>query len=150
MNISHQDSLLTRSLRIAKTACALTALATVSACSSVTSHFKTTTSPLPIEILDSTGGEVTGSRAYEFSDRLYVSGRMEKSFGRHIPCTAHVDVQLVDDSGRVVAEKQDDIDPPHPKSGSPGQIGYVASFPLGEARQASKIVVRYSLEEHGS
>lgn len=100
--------------------------------------------------MDSTGGEVFGTRAHESSDRLYVSGHMQKSFGRHIPRTAHVDVQLIDDSGRVVAEKQDAIDPPHPKSGRVGQVSYVASFPLSEARQAAKIVVRYSMEQHGS
>lgn len=95
---------------------------------------------------------MAGARAFESSDRLYVSGHIQKSFGRHIPYAAHVDVQLIDNAGRVIGEKQDDIDPQHPKSGgsSSGQIGYVASFPVSEARKAAKIVVRYHLDGHQS
>jgi hypothetical protein len=137
-------------LRFTKIACAITALAILTACASVSSFFKHSPSPLPIEILDSAGGEVGGARAHESADRLYVAGHVKKSFGSHTPYAAHVDVQLVDKTGRVIAEKEDDIDPPHPKSGGgrSGQISYVASFPLSEARQAAKIVVRYHLDGH--
>jgi hypothetical protein len=152
MKISQQNFFLTRIHRFAKIGCAIIALAAITACASVSSLFKQTPSSLPIETLDSTGGEVAGTRAYESADRLYVSGHIKKSFGRHIPYAAHVDVQLVDKMGRVIAEKQDDIDPPHPKSSSgiSGRISYVASFPLSEARQAAKITVRYHLDGHTS
>jgi len=152
MKTSQQYSFRAWILRFAKIACALTALAMITSCASVSSFFKQTVSSLPVETIDSSGGEVSSARAYESSDRLYVSGHIQKSFGRHIPYAAHVDVQLIDNTGRVVAEKQDDIDPPHPKSGSSrsGQISYVASFPIHEARQAAKIEVRYHLDGHQS
>ena len=148
MKTLHQYSFLTRILRLTKIACALTVLAMVTACASVSSIFKTTRSPLPIETIDSTGGKVAGTHAFESCDRLYVAGHIQKSFGRHIPYAAHVDVQLIGNTGRVIAEKEDDIEPSQPKAGSSmsGQISYVASFSISEARQAAKIVVRYHLD----
>ena len=139
----HPSSFLTRILRPTKLACALTALAMLTACASI---LKTTDSSLPIETIDATGGKVTGTRAFESSDRLYVSGHINKSFGSHVPYSAHVDIRLIGNTGRVIAEKEDAIEPSHPKAGGrSGQISYVASFPISEARQASKIVVRYHL-----
>ena len=130
-------------LRFANFACVLIALAMLAACASI---FKTTTSLLPIETIDATGGKVTGERAFESSDRLYVSGHIKKTFGSHVPYSAHVDVQLIGNTGRVIAEKEDDIEPSHPKTGGGSDhISYVASFPISEARQATKIVVRYHL-----
>jgi hypothetical protein len=147
----HQNSISARRLCLVKIACVLTTLAAVTASASPPSFFKTTASALPIETIDSTGGKVSG-HAYESSGRLYVSGHIQKSFGRHIPYAAHVDVQLVDKMGRVIAEKDADIDTSHPISGGSrsGQIPYVASFPLNEARQAVKIVVRYDLSSDGA
>jgi hypothetical protein len=132
-------------------ACVLAALATATASASPPSIFKTTDSVLPIETINSTGGKVTG-HAYESSGRLYVSGHIQKSFGRHIPHAAHVDVQLVDKMGRVIAEKDADIDTSHPITGGSrsGQIPYVTSCPLNEARQAVKIVIRYDLSGDGA
>jgi hypothetical protein len=151
MKTSPRNTLYRRSLRFAKIAGALTALAALTACASVGNFLRTTDSPLPVETLDSTGGLFSSTRAYESSDRLYVSGHMQKSFGRHIPCAAHVDVRLIDKRGRVIAEKMDDIDPSYPKSGSRSDhISYVASFPASEARQAAKIIVRYHLDGHTS
>jgi hypothetical protein len=125
---------------------------TLTACSSASNFLRTTNSSLPVETIHSSGGEVVGTLAYESSDRLYVSGHIQKSFGRHVPYAAHVDVQLIDNEGRVIAEKQDDIHPEHPKSGSgrSGRTSYVASFPISEARQAAKIVARYHLNGHAS
>lgn len=129
----------------------VTTLAAVTASASPPSIFKTTESALPIETIASTGGKVAG-HAYESSGRLYVSGHIQKSFGRHIPYAAHVDVQLVDKTGRVIAERDGHIDPAHPITGGSrsGQIPYVASFPLNEARRATKIVVRYDLKSDGA
>lgn len=136
-------------LRFAIIACVLTALGAATASASPPSIFKMSASVLPIETIDSTGGKVD-VHAYETSGRLYVSGHLQKSFGRHIPHAAHVDVQLVDKTGRVISEKNDDIAPSHPITGGgrTGQIPYVASFPLKEARQATKIIVRYDLNIH--
>ncbi len=140
-----------RRLAFANFAFVLIALATATAGASPVSVFTKTNSALPIEIIDSNGGKVA-SHAYESSGRLYVSGHIQKSFGRHIPHAAHVDVQLVDKMGRVIAEKDADIDTSHPITGGSrsGQIPYVASFPLNEARQAVKIVVRYDLSSDGA
>jgi len=130
-------------------ATAVCALAGLAACASESHFLHTKDFPLPVETIDSTGGLVSGTRAYESSDRVYVSGHMQKSFGKHIPCTAHVDVRLIDHGGKVIAEKSDDIDPSTQKSGTRSEhISYVASFPVSEARQAAKIVVRYHLNGH--
>ncbi|MEI6033061.1 MAG: hypothetical protein WCS65_02120 [Verrucomicrobiae bacterium] len=152
MKTSQQDICLAQIFRFARIACALIAIAALSACASVTSFFKTTDSSLPVETIASSGGEVSSARAYESSDRLYISGHIKKSLGRHIPYAAHVDVQLIDNAERVISEKQDDIDPHHPNSGGSrsGEIGYVASFPVSEARKAAKIVIRYHLDGHQS
>jgi len=131
--------------RLPKFALFGTTAVVLASCASVGSFFKQADSPLPIETIDSTGGEIASTRAFETEDRLFVSGSMKKAMGRQIPPAAHVDVRLVDRSGRVVAQKQDDIDPGHPRlsSGRTGRYSYVVSFPLSEARQASKIVVQY-------
>jgi hypothetical protein len=124
------------------------AAATVlSACASLDSYFRQADSSLPIEAIHSGVGQVMSFRAFETSDRLYVAGAVK---GRFINPSTHVDVQLIDGSGRVVAEKQDDIDLAHPRTahGRHGRHSYVASFPLSEARQAAKIRVTYHNESH--
>ena len=152
MKTFQQNLFLRRIIRLSKITSALTALVTVTACSTVGSLLRTSGSALPIETIDSTGGAVSGTHAYESASRLYVSGNIRKSFGGHIPYAAHVDVQLLDDAGRVIAEKHDDIDPvpPHPSSGISGRISYVVSFPASEASKAGKIVVRYHLDSQSS
>lgn len=151
MKTSPRNPLSSHAFHFAKIACLLSALTALMACSSVGSFLRTTDSPLPVETIDSTGGLFSGTRAYESSGRLYVSGHMQKSFGRHIPGSAHVDVRLIDKGGRVIAEKSDDIDPAYPSSGGRSDhISYVASFPASEARQAAKIIVRYHLDGHNS
>lgn len=127
-------------------------VAAITACSSTSSLFRQADSSLPIETINATGGQIVTTRAFETQDRLYVSGSMKKGMGIHIPPAAHVDIRLVDSSGRVLAEKQDDIDPGHPRlsSGRSGRYSYVASFPLSEARQASRVVVQYHMKGHSS
>jgi len=121
-------------------------LATLAGCSS----FKTTASLLPIEMINSTGGKVVIPHAYQAFDRLYVSGSIEKSFGSHIPYAAHVDVRLIDAEGRVISEKTDSIEPAAPRSASSisGRYSYVATFPLSQVQQATKIVIRYDMLRH--
>lgn len=104
-------------------------------------------SPLPLETIDTTHGHIETTRAFETKDALYVTGTMHKPPGHHLPKAAHVDVELIGANGRVLAEKQDNISPKHPRlSGSQGRKhSYVVSFPLETARQAVKIRVRYHL-----
>lgn len=131
--------------RIARLMLVGAASVALGACATTGSLLQQSASPLPVDVQDSTGGKVVTTRAYETGDKLYVSGSMKKGFGTAITSAAHVDVRLIDSSGRIIAEKQDDIDPGHPmsSSGRSGRYSYVASFPLSEARQASKIVVLY-------
>ena len=86
-------------------------------------------------------------RAHETSARLYVAG-IAKPF--YLKTTTHVDVQLIGPGGNVIAEKQDDIDPVHPRTARSrgGHQSYVASFPLSEARHAARIRVIYHGEAH--
>ncbi len=114
----------------------------LSACSSLDTWVKQADSPLPIEIQHSGSGRIMSFRAHETSDRIYVAG----SARRHLPSnTSHVDVQLIDSSGNVIAEGQDDINPIHPRPGGGKRFtdSYVVSFPLSEARQAVTIRVIY-------
>lgn len=149
MKISDKTSWFSRTVTLVVAA---TCIVAITACASTGSFFKQAASPLPIESIGSAGGKIASTRAFETPDRLYVSGSMKKGLGNHIPPAAHVDIRLVDSSGRVVAEKQDDIDPGHPRlsSGRTGRYSYVASFPLPEARQAAKIIVQYHLVGHSS
>ena len=119
-------------------------VAVLSACASLDSYFRQADSSLPIEAIHSGTGQVMSFRAFETSDRLYVAGTVR---GFINPYT-HVDIQLIDDSEQVIAEKQDDIDLAHPRTahGRHGRHSYVASFPLSEARQAAKIRVTYYSE----
>ena len=132
-------------IRLSQLALAGTVVITLGACASFGSLFRQSDSPLPIDAQSSLGGQIVSTRAFETQERLYVSGSMKKGFGSHIPPAADVDVRLIDASGRVIAEKQDDIDPGHPRlsSGRSGRYSYVVSFPISEARQASKIEVQY-------
>lgn len=128
-------------------ACALAVCALVSACAAGGRP-----STVPITTTFSPSGHVHGARAFESGGRLYVVGSLAKDRGRHIPHPAHIDVQLIDARGRVLAERRDDIDPAHPRSasGKSGRYTYVASFPIEDARRASKVVIRYHLMAHGS
>jgi hypothetical protein len=124
------------------------AAATVlSACASLDSYFRQADSSLPIEAIHSGTGQVMSFRAFETSDRLYVAGAVR---GRFINPYTHVDIQLIDGSGQVIAEKQDDNDLAHPRTarGHHGRHTYVASFPLSEARQAAKVRVTYHNGSH--
>ncbi|MBN8708691.1 MAG: hypothetical protein J0I10_04885 [Verrucomicrobia bacterium] len=112
--------------------------------------FPHVSSPLVIESQGSTAGELKAFRAVESKDKLYVTGSIRKRPGNTL--LSHVDVQLVDAQGRVIAEARESISYRHPRTGG-GKIGrspFVASFPLAEARQAAKIVVRYHSGSHGS
>lgn len=124
-------------------------LMTLSACASV-DLFANRPSSLALETIDATHGSIASTRAFESRERLYVTGHMKKSMGKHIPVSAHVDVQLIGKDGRILAEEQDDIEPVHPRNvkAQSGRYSYVASFPLELAQQASKVRVSYHLDPH--
>lgn len=136
---------------LAKATVVIAGLAFITGCASSGGFFRNADSPLPIKTLDATGGQIASTRAFETSDRLYVAGSMRRSSGHQPPLAAHVDIQLVDEGGRILAEKQDDIDSSgHPRtaSGRSRASSYVASFPLDLARQAGSIRVSYHLAQH--
>jgi len=139
--------------RLLRLTCTASTLLTVSACTSLDSVFRQRNSPLPIESIPADSRKVSRVRAYETSDRLFVAGSIKTEFAQYIPASAHVDVQLIGSSGRVIAEKQDDIDPV-PQSrlrrGRSRQISYVATFPLEIARKATSIRVTYHPSQHPS
>ena len=117
-------------------------------CTSLDTWFKQADSPLPIEVQHRGHGKVLSFRAHETSERLYVSGTAKNYDASAI---THLDVQLLGADGRVLVEKQDDLDGvPQPRitRNQSGSISYVASFPLSEARQAVKIRVIYHSEKH--
>lgn len=121
----------------------------LSACGSLDSYIRQADSALPIDAIHSGTGRVMSFRAFETADRLYVAGTTK---GRFRNPSAHVDIQLIGKNGQIIAQEQDDIDFAHPRTtqGRHGRQSYVASFPLSEARQASKIRVTYHSESHSS
>lgn len=112
--------------------------------------FRQSYSTLPIKVLDSTGGEISRTRAFETATKLYVTGNMLKHAGYSLGVAAHIDIQLIDGAGNVIAEESDDIDPTHPllSNGRSGRYSYVVSFPLEVAKNASLIQVAYHRSAH--
>ena len=108
----------------------------LSACSSIPSR---QASSLPIH-----AGKVF-ARASETGSTLYVSGSVPLPTGRAIHHAAHVDIQLVSASGKILAERRDSVDASHPRlsRARSGRSSFVASFPMSEARAAAKIRVIY-------
>jgi hypothetical protein len=125
-------------------------IAALSLAGCATTLIKEGASPLPLETVDKTQGHIESTRAFETKDTLYVVGTLHRPIGRHLPKTAHVDVELIGANGRILAEKQDDISPQHPRlSGARGgKYSYVVSFPIATARQAAKIRVSYHLVDN--
>lgn len=112
--------------------------------------FPHSSSALVIESQGATASEFKSFRAVESKDKLYVTGSIRKRPGNTL--LSHVDVQLLDARGRLIAEAREPISYRHPRTGN-GKIGrspFVASFPLAEARQAARIIVRYHPSGHGS
>jgi len=128
-------------------AIAIIGMMSLSACSSLNSQVKQADSLLPIEVLHSGGGQIMSFRAHETSERLYVSGSTRK---HKLSNSAHVDIQLIGPSGKVIAEDQNDINSMRPRPGGGKRFTdcYVVSFPLSEARKAEKIRVIYHSSAH--
>lgn len=110
-------------------------------CASSNTWFTRTRSRLPIEVFHSGNGQIMSYTAYEASNKLYVTGTAQN---RPLSVGGHVDIQLFDARGRVIAEKHDDINPPYLRPGyRQYSDSYVASFPLSQAREAARIRVAY-------
>lgn len=126
-------------------------LTSLTACATGSGLFRQADSPLLIQTFDSPGSEIVHARAFETSDRLYVTGVLPDRTG--LPAATHVDVQLVDANERVIVEKQSDLATPnrHPQTAGHRfrHPAYVESFPLFQARQAEKIFVRFHRVSHG-
>ncbi len=153
MNILKQHSFSGWVSSLATTTAIVAALASFTGCASIDGFLRKADSPLPIETLDATGGKIASTRAFETSDRLYVAGSMRRSIGHRPPVGAHVDIQLLDKNGNVLAEKQDEINSHvHPRAAGGLnhrlKSSYVASFPLDLARQAASIRVSYHPKSH--
>ena len=130
--------------KVIKNSAALAGIAMLTACAATSHMASQTNSPLPIKAL---GGQLSGTRSFETQNRLYVSGTVKKTLGSDVPHTAHVDVRLLDSSGIIVAETRGRI-----ISGATrkrrGIYSFATSFPLSQARQASKVVVAYHPKRH--
>lgn len=109
-------------------------------------------SPLPVETVHASSGNIGSVRAWESGGLLHVSGHVRKAHGRSLHYAAHVDIQLVAADGRLLASRRDAIDPAHPLSTASrtGRYSYTASFPLDLARQAAHIRVIYHPAVHGA
>lgn len=130
-----------------KITAALAVITILSACTSLDEGRTRTASSIPIEVIQSGSGRVMSFHARESSSHLYVSGAAKE---QPLTTRTHVDIQLISASGKVVAEKRDDIDPKYPAVGGGRRVQgpYVASFPLSEARQAVRIRITYHSQVH--
>lgn len=127
-------------------------LATLSACSTFEGSQRVADSLLPIQIVDASGGVLSGVRAYETSNRLFVTGSVSRILGQDIPASAHVDVQLVAADGKILAEERDAIDSSHPRLSRARnrRTPFVVSFPLTKVSAAVRIIVRYHRTFHSA
>jgi len=110
----------------------------------------TTASSLSPEVAGSPHGDVDKPRVFTSGAKLYVAGSMKRRIGHALHMAAHVDIQLIDRQGRVIAEKQDDIDAIHPRRDRRhmGRYAYVASFPAALKDQAVTVRVSYHPARH--
>lgn len=122
-------------------------ISSLAACASSGGWLKQKNSALPLEAAPANSGEVVSFRAFETDERLYVAGSAKPFRFR---TGTHVDVQLLDRQGQVIAERRDDIVPAHPRTahGRGGRYSYVASFPLDVARNAAKVRIVCHAEHH--
>jgi hypothetical protein len=71
------------------------------------------------------------ARTIEHGNSLCVTGTVRRPFGHALPPGAHVDIQLLDASGRVIAASQDGIVPAYPRveRRRAGRYSFTACFP---------------------
>jgi hypothetical protein len=97
-----------------------------------------------------TSGSVASAQAFEASGSVYVAGTVRKPFGHHLPHSAHVDVEFLDASGRVIATRQDPIRSVHPRHDRRrgGQYTFAIGFPKTEVGGTHAIRVTYHAHSH--
>lgn len=142
-----RSSFFTNKLSGFLTAASIFLVVTLTACASWDTWFKQGDSPLPIEVQHLGGGQILSFRAHETSVRLYVTGSARK---HPLQTGGHVDIQLIGTASNIIAEKKDDINPVRfrPDGSNRYTDSYVVSFPLAEARKATKIRVIYHSGSH--
>ena len=91
-----------------------------------------------LQVDKSGAAPVASARVYESPDRLIISGKLKKQ--PSAPSPARVEILLLDKGGRIVARKADSVVFRHPRN-RPFGAPFTASFPIAEARGASKVVV---------
>jgi hypothetical protein len=129
---------------------AIAMLAAFSGCNTLEDSKRKAGSRLPIDVVNPGGGRLAATRAYETGTRLYVMGSFQRTVGQHLPVSAHVDIQLLDARGKILATQGEDIDAKHPRFGqaSGNRFSYTVSFPLETARQAARIRVLFHERLH--
>lgn len=97
-----------------------------------------------------TTGNIASAKAFESRGSVYVSGTVRKPFGHHLPHSAHVDIELLDASGQVIATRQDGIQAVHPRHERRrgGQYSFTLGFPKGEVGETQAIRVIYHAHSH--
>ena len=115
------------------------------AATSATSHAGNTRT-LPV----SAAGNIDSARAFESNGSVYVPGTIRKPYGHHLPHSAHVDVELLDASGRVIATRQDAIDAAHPRieQRRGGNYPFALGFADDVAGRVRSIRVVYHAHAH--
>jgi len=122
---------------------AAVAIIGLTACASLQSS----PSSLPLATVGDQDGKIFSARVTETANRLYVAGQAKP---HRLRTSTHVDVQLLDAQGRVIAEKSDTVEPVNPRTrhARGGKVAYVISFSKAEAQSAKSVRVIYHDESH--
>jgi hypothetical protein len=109
----------------------------------LTASASTSSNALPIQ----SSGAVSSVRACERGNRFLVTGSVRPTFSS---VGNHLDVQLIEANGRVIAENVETIKLGHPRASRSrhGADTFVTSFPLTAARQASRVKVNLHTSSH--
>lgn len=93
-------------------------------------------------------GQITSAKAVVTVDRIYVTGTAGDV--RTPPLHAHIDVELIDASDRVIATAHDDLEIPseRQKRARGHRHAFTASFPREHLEQVAKIHVIFHGEHH--
>lgn len=105
---------------------------------------------VPAVTIQSSGkGSITAVKTHFEDGQLTVSGMARRHVPAHHASGAHVEVQLVDSKGRVIARQTNRIAPVSPKRDSKQRMtSFHARFPDSVASRASSIRVVYHGEPH--
>lgn len=126
---------------------ALAAILALGACSTTTGVGQTSPGQ---HAITASSGNITSVRAFETSNTLYVAGTVQRPSGHSLPPGAHIDIDLLDRTGRVIATGQDRIVPVHPRQERrrAGRYSFVVGFPLAIGRDAGRIRITYHPQTH--